>query len=66
MLGSLVRDAVSRGLHATGFCNRVAKLVDVREHVVEVLGRALKFCAIIFAMKDVHRVLDGMEVIEKL
>ena len=57
---------VGSKLLAASFRNRVAKAIDVIEHLVEVLRRTLQLCPIILAMKDVHRVLDGMEVVEKL
>jgi hypothetical protein len=66
LLGGFVGSKIGRRLLAASFRNCVAKAIDVVEHVVEVLRRTLQLCPIIFAMKDVHGVLDGMEVVEKL
>jgi hypothetical protein len=66
LLGGFIRSKVGRGLLAASFRNRVAKAIDVVEHVIEILCRTLQLCPIIFAMKNVHRILDGMEVVEKL
>lgn len=51
---------------AASFRNYVAEAVNVPEHLVEVFRRALKFSPITFPVKDAHRVLDGIEVVEEL
>lgn len=50
----------------TCFREHVAKRVHVTEHFVEALGRALKLRTVALAMEHVHRMLDGVELVEEL
>jgi hypothetical protein len=46
--------------------DHVAESVHVAQHLIEALGGALELCAITFALKRVHRLLDDVKQVKQL
>src|SRR5262245_13546082 len=53
-------------LLGTRVCDQLAEPIQGAEHLIKILHGALKLARLVFAVKDLHRLFDGKNLVEQL